>query len=32
MWCTDRNNKRNFGGFLLFVNKIETKIIFIKFG
>jgi hypothetical protein len=32
IWFTDRNDKRNFGEFLLFVNKIETKIIPVKFG
>jgi hypothetical protein len=32
IWFADRNNKRNLGGFLLFVNKIETKIIPIKSG
>jgi hypothetical protein len=32
IWFTDKNNRRNFGGFLLFVNKIETKIIPVKFG
>jgi hypothetical protein len=26
IWFTDRNNRRNFGGFLLFVNKMETSI------
>jgi hypothetical protein len=24
IWFTDRNNRRNFGGFLLSINKIET--------
>jgi hypothetical protein len=32
IWFADRNNRRYFGGFLLFVNKIETKIIPVKFG
>jgi hypothetical protein len=32
IWFTDRNDRRNFGGFLLFINKIETKIIPVKFG
>jgi hypothetical protein len=32
IWFADRNNRRNFGGFILFVNKIETKIIPVKFG
>jgi hypothetical protein len=32
IWFIDRNDKRNFGGFLLFINKIETKIIPVKFG
>jgi hypothetical protein len=31
-WFIDKNDRRNFGGLLLFVNKIETKIIPIKFG
>jgi hypothetical protein len=26
IWFIDRNNRRNFGGFLLFVNKMETQI------
>jgi hypothetical protein len=26
IWFIDRNNRRNFGGFLLFINKIETQI------
>jgi hypothetical protein len=32
IWFTNRNNRRNFGGFLLFVNKIETQIVPAKFG
>jgi hypothetical protein len=26
IWFADRNDRRNFGGFLLFVNKMETYI------
>jgi hypothetical protein len=26
IWFTDRNNRRNFGGFLLSINKMETYI------
>jgi hypothetical protein len=26
IWFTDRNDGRNFGGFLLFINKMETQI------
>jgi hypothetical protein len=26
IWFTDGNNRRNFGGFLLFINKIEAQI------
>jgi hypothetical protein len=26
IWFTDRNDKRNFGGFLLSINKMETQI------
>jgi hypothetical protein len=26
IWFTDRNNRRNFGGFFLSINKIETSI------
>jgi hypothetical protein len=32
IWFIDRNDRRNFGGFLLFINKIETQIRPVKFG